>query len=498
MHSGGWDFDLSPDDKRLAFARNKEGGGGSAYVADTESGEEKLIADGGLILGWSPDGSQLLFERDRKTLFVVRSDGTGERKIWVAPQPLQDAWWKPAGDGVLCTVELNGRDRQFFDLELATANARQLGKAVWGQINDLRWLPEGSGFVVQGWMKGEDHTLWLVSYPDGVAQRLPDDSNGYWSLGMTTDGTKLVSVQSVERSELLVSENPERVSFQRIKSGTGDHYTLSWTADRKLVYSSREGGSYDLYVSDSDGANRKLLTHDKTYDEIEPSASPDGRYIVFASNRSGEWGLFRMNRDGSGLAALTPAPEIYHADRDPHVTPDSRWVLYRHRDNGSTLWKVPIEGGRPTLVRGVRPSLPNGLVEEVFGGGASPDGKLVAFLYFTMDTKDAKGGYSPVDLAVSGLDGEIVKRLPYRHTSLGMISDNEHVQWSKDGSALHYVDLEGGRHDLWKQPLSGGPRVRIAHLDEPPSYCKWSFDDKAIACARSSTLSDVVLITNFH
>ena len=142
VHSGGWDFDLSPDDKRLAFARNKEGGGGSAYVAAIESGEEKLIADGGLILGWSPDGSQLLFERDRKTLFVVRSDGTGERKIWVAPQPLLDAWWKPAGDGVLCTVELNGRDRQFFDLELATANARQLGKAVWGQINDLRWLPE--------------------------------------------------------------------------------------------------------------------------------------------------------------------------------------------------------------------------------------------------------------------------------------------------------------------------------------------------------------------
>jgi serine/threonine protein kinase len=494
VHAGGWGFNLSFDDKRLAFWRYRKGGGDSVYVADTESGEEKLIADGGSTFAWSPDGSQMLFARDRKTLFVVRSDGTGERKLWVAPQPLRDAWWKPGGDRVLCTVELNGRDRQLFDVELATANARQLGTATWGQINDVRWLPEGSGFTVQGWIKGQDHTLWLVSYPDGVAHRLPDDSNRYWSLGMTTDGTKLVSVQSVERSELLVSGNPERVSFQRIKSSTGDNYTLCWTSDRKLVYSSREGGSYDLYVSDPDGSNRKLLTQDKTHDEIEPSASPDGRYIVFASNRSGEWGLFRMNSDGSGLAALTPAPEIYHADRDPHVTPDSRWVLYRHRDNGSTLWRVPIEGGRATLVKGVRPSLPDGLVEEAFGGGASPDGKLVAFLYFTMDTK---GGYSPVDLVVSEPDGKIVKRLPYRHSSLGMISDNEHVQWSKDGSALHYVDLEGP-HDLWKQPLSGGPRVRLAHLDEPPSYCKWSFDDKAIACARSWMLRDVVLITNFH
>lgn len=394
----------------------------------------------------------------------------------------------------MCAVETNGRDARLFAVEPGAGDAKQLGQVIWGQINALRWLPDASGFVVQGWIKGEDHALWLVSYPDGAVRKLPDDSNGYWSLGMTADAARLVSVQSVEKSEMLVSDGRDGTSFRKIKAGTNDNYTLSWTADGKLVYSSREAGSYDLYVSDADGSNRRQLTFDKTYDEIEPSASPDGRYIVFASNRSGEWGLFRMNLDGSGVAALTPTPETYHADRDPHVTPDSRFVLYRHRDNGSTLWRIPVEGGTPTLVKGVRPALANGMVEEVFGGAGSPDGKLVAFLYFTMDPK---AQYSPVDLVISRPDGEVVKRLPYRRTSLGSISDNEHVQWSRDGGALHYVDFEGAR-DLWRQPVAGGPRVRVAHLDEPPRYCKWSFDDKAIACARSSSLSDVVLITNFH
>ena len=458
VHAGGWGITLSPDDKRVAFARTQEGGD-RLYVADADGGREKQVADVGLGYDWSPDGSRLLFSRRREgkdTLF--------------------------------------DRDTQLFDLDLATGEARQIGSRVWGQISALRWLPDGSGFVVQGWISGEDHTLWLVSYPDGATRKLPDDSNGYQGSGMTADGAKLVSVQSVRRSEILVSKDPASRPFQRIKSGTGDDYRLCWTADGKLGYSSREGGSYDLYVSDPDGPNRKQLTYDRGSNETEPTASPDGRYIVFASDRSGEWWLYRINRDGSGLLSLTPAPEPHHGDRDPHITPDSRWVLYRHGDNGATLWKVPIEGGRPVLVKGVRPALPNGLVEEAFGGAASPDGRFFAFLYFSMDPK---GGFSPVDLVVSGLDGEILKRFAYRTTSLGAIADEEHVQWTRDGSALHYADFENA-HDLWRQPLAGGPPVRVAHLDEPPSYCDWSFDDKAVACSRSSTLSDVVLIANFH
>ena len=143
---------------------------------------------------------------------------------------------------------------------------------------------------------------------------------------------------------------------------------------------------------------------------------------------------------------------------------------------------------------GARPALRNGLVEEAFGGTASPDGRQLAFLHFTMDPK---GGFSPVDLVVSSFDGHVLKRFPYRDTSLGAFAEDEHVQWSRDGSALYYADFKGA-HDLWKRPLAGGPPVRIAHLDEPPRYCDWSFDEKAVVCSRSSSLSDVILITNFH
>jgi Tol biopolymer transport system component len=53
---------------------------------------------------------------------------------------------------------------------------------------------------------------------------------------------------------------------------------MGWTADRKLVYGSNDGGSYDLYVSDADGSDRKQLTFDRDSNETQPAASPDGRY----------------------------------------------------------------------------------------------------------------------------------------------------------------------------------------------------------------------------
>ena len=501
-----WPNRLSPDDKRVAFTRSRDGKD-RLFVADVEGGLEQEVADIGVEdASWSPDGSQLLFRSGKEgkdTLVVVRADGTGERTVFEAPGKLGRAWWKPRGDGILYLQVLKDRDARFFALDFVAGLAKPVGDTVFvDQIEAPLWLPDGSKFVLEGHVKGEGHGLWLVSYPDGRTERFPADPHDYWSPGMTANGAQMVSVQSVRRSEILVSTDPGKGSFVKIMGGTGiaqelpwtyrgTDYRLGWTADGRIVYTSNEGGSYDLYLCRADGSGRTQLTRDRTSNEIEPAGSPDGRYIVFVSDREGG-GLFRINLDGTGLLRLTTARPDDHPDRDPRVTPDSRWVLYRQWDNGTTVWKVPIDGGTPVLIKGVRPAPPGGVVDEAMGAAASPDGKSLAFFYFTMEGPK----FSPVDLVVSSFDGRILKRFPYRDINLGGFHPDEHVQWSKDGSELYYNYAEVG--DLWRQPLAGGSRVRVAHLDEPPSYCDWSFDNKAIACNRNSTISDVVLISNFH
>ena len=299
---------------------------------------------------------------------------------------------------------------------------------------------------------------------------------------MTADGTRLVSVEMTQRSELLVASDPEKGALKKIASGSDVRYRFCWTIDGTIVYSSNEGGSYDLYVADADGSGRRQLTFDRISNETDPAASPDGRYIVFASDRKGESGLHRINLDGTGLKSLTGSA-TYRPDRDPQFTPDGQWILYQHWDGGPTLRKIPIDGGTPVLVKGARPSVPPALVEWAYGAS-------LAFLSFT---EDAEAGASATDVVVASLDGQVVKRFRYRAEKTGTVHGDSRVQWSRDGTALYY-DLNG----LWRRPLAGGSLARVTHFEEPLGYFDWSFDGKTLACSRSSGQSDVVMITNFN
>jgi Tol biopolymer transport system component len=491
--------ELSPDERRVAKSRRR-GGQWTLLIEDLEGAPEKALGEAvpQWLHSWSPDGSALLIGRrrdERQSLSLVKADGTAERRIADLSHTPAEAWWSPDGASVvLALYEQLYESTRLFDLALATGATRLLADRLF-RPQALEWLPDGSAFVLNDAPRSGQGALYLVSYPDGRVERIPRDTHAYEGLGTTGDGTKIVSVQSVERSDILVSTDRENEAFKKVASGTDVRYRMCWTADTKLVYSSNDGGSDDLYVSDADGSNRKQLTFDRDSNETQPAASPDGRYVVFVSDRSGEQGLYRINRDGTDIKSLTPTPAPHNRDYDPQFTPDSQWVLYRHWDNGPSLWKVPVDGGMPVLIKGARPSVPPGPVESAFGATVSPDGRSLAFFYFEQDPKSLATSWT--EIALASLDGRIVRRFPIP-TKSRAIPDAQRVQWSRDGGALFYNLYDSDVRALWKQPLAGGSPVQVTHFEEPLHYFDWSFDGKALAVSRSSTLSDVVMITNFR
>jgi pSer/pThr/pTyr-binding forkhead associated (FHA) protein len=77
-----------------------------------------------------------------------------------------------------------------------------------------------------------------------------------------------------------------------------------WSPDRtKIVYSSCLGGSCGIVLSNGDGSGQTLLTTDPT--DTNPEISPDGQTVVFMSNRSGKWEIYRVDTTGENLQALT-------------------------------------------------------------------------------------------------------------------------------------------------------------------------------------------------
>jgi len=82
----------------------------------------------------------------------------------------------------------------------------------------------------------------------------------------------------------------------------------------------------DIFESDYDGDHLKRLTDAKGYD-AEGAYSPNGREIVFCSNRDGSLELYIMDEDGKNVRKLTNAPNCYNGG--PFFSPDGQRIIFR-------------------------------------------------------------------------------------------------------------------------------------------------------------------------
>jgi Tol biopolymer transport system component len=104
---------------------------------------------------------------------------------------------------------------------------------------------------------------------------------------------------------------------------------VAWTNDGRITYTSTAGGSHDIWIMEADGTGQKQLTGatdgNANQNQLYQSVSPDGRYILFTSDRvSGVPHIWRMDSNGGNLKQLTNGA----GEGLQQVTPDGRSVVY--------------------------------------------------------------------------------------------------------------------------------------------------------------------------
>ena len=109
---------------------------------------------------------------------------------------------------------------------------------------------------------------------------------------------------------------------------------VGWQGDRPL----------DIYRLEVEGRFVQRLTTDNAIDTM-PSWSRDGRWLYFASDRSGSYELWKMPSTGGEARQLTKRGGIFGQE-----SADGRWLYFMNGASPGSLWRMPAEGGEATLV----------------------------------------------------------------------------------------------------------------------------------------------------
>jgi Tol biopolymer transport system component len=347
----------SPDGRRIAFGALAIAGGQwgpfEYYVMNADgSGLRNLTRELGLPASphgscpfprpeWSPNWRQLALVpvrgpdcrwQIRSQIYVMNADGTGLRRLT----------WSPHGDGDLAWSP-DGR-------RIAFARIRGHLTGISGGRAEI-YVVNADGSGLRRLAHGIAPALQAGAPSPGLA------SHPAWS----PDGRRIAFVSNRDGNHDIFVVDADGGGLRNLTRSRRNHRSLQWWGPdgpqwspdgRTIAFRSDRDGNDEIYVVNADGTELRRLTHNSKSDG-GPLWSPDGRRILFwRSNNPPGYGIrgdvWVMNADGSGERNLTRnAAHPFATDSSPAWSPDGRKILFvSDRDGNGEVYVMNADGSR--------------------------------------------------------------------------------------------------------------------------------------------------------
>ncbi len=400
---------FSPDGKTIAFTGEYDGNR-EVYIIPADGGEPRRLTytatnarddvgdrmgPNNIVMTWTPNGEGVVY-RNRI------SDGFDGR-LWTAP--LSDGMPQalPLPEGGFCSYAPDGkrmaynrvfrefRNWKYYrggmadDIWLYDPDAKKVENLTNNVAQDIcpMWIGDDIYFI-----SDRDRTMNLFVYHTATRQTEKiTDYTDYDIKFPSTDGKQIVyehagylyrfDPQTGKNEQIRITLNAENIYARTEQKHVADYVTAArLSADGKRLAVTARGEVFD--VPATKGVTRNI-SRTPGANEREADWSPDGRYIAYISDRTGETEIYLQPAEGGEPVQLTTGNDTYI--RSLSWSPDSKTVLYTDRKN--RIVTVDVASKTKNIVM-------QNPEQEFYSVNFSPDSRWITY------TKPAANDFSVV------------------------------------------------------------------------------------------------------
>ncbi len=491
----------SPDGQYIAYHSLARGG---IHVVPALGGFPRRVSSFGSAPAWSPDGSRIAFRGERAySLALPDLAPGGESRIWVAPSAGGDARavTQPGPHGAAHSAPIwsaDGRRIVFIDhlvpgfvSELAcvdlSSGARHSIHSAASLLLSARLAPGGGALYFADYSPVGESGVWRMPLDSAAMRPTGPPAQFYWpgvsyarDLAVSSDGRRLAFALTTMSSNLeslplspvtgLPTGPPRAVTADT--SVRNSLPAISPDGSRIAYYVRRKGILGDIWTIGVEGADpRPVTTH--PFADYLPNWTPDGRAVVYGSNRDGGHRLWMTSLD-TGQERIFAGPAGLKRVR-ARLSPDGRHAAYHRNEDGRMVLY------RMDLVSGEEKSLtPPG--ESIGYATWSRDGKWIA-----VERRRGDETY----LAVLPASGGKIEQLTREPAHSWVYS------WSPGDDRLAFAGLRDGVWNVFWISRSTRRQERLTNLASPRAfvrYPEWSPKGERMIYERTETRGNIFVM----
>ncbi len=268
----------------------------------------ELLAEGGAWSGplrFSPDGRHLVYRRSdwrRPDMTVLLDLESGRERELRRHDSSSGYAWLPGGEILTAELEVRETYRSLSRLTRIQSGGRSRALSPRARLTDPDVCSATGAVVAVENGRGATRLVLVDPATGDLIRRLPSPPEALWA-------------------------HPR------------------WSPDGARLAAERlRGGSRDIVVLDRAGGLQAEITADRASD-ANPAWSADGRFLVFASDRTGIWNLFAAAADDTTRPPrLRQVTNLIGGAFSPDLSPDGRWIAFSsYHADGMRIERIPCE-----------------------------------------------------------------------------------------------------------------------------------------------------------